>query len=273
MLVLAFVGTAALFLQAYLSLPSFNAGVGDSRSLLPLDELEEESKMHRLLAEIDTEADGNGDYSIPDWLLHVSEENHLPASQVMDNAIQQDAQTPHSNPILPSYSIIDAVQNVNAFSNTYAIMVYDPRSNLFKFLYPDGQKWSTRCAKLMTSFENYAYILRQTFPDRFCGEACDEWAIGISSGDYPNLSSACLSHFPNVSENCAQHTTPVLQFGSAYRSFDALPNMISMPMPINNGLPTFKTWVAKKGKSVSPYFRGTDNKGVLEFGDLEWEVR
>ena len=126
----------------------------------------------------------------------------------------------------------------------------------------------------MTSFENYAYLLRQTFPERFCGEACDEWAVGISSGDYPNCSAACLSTYPNVNENCAQHTAPVLQFGSAYRRFDALPNMIAMPMPIRNGLPTFRKWAGVKGKQTSPYFRGTDEGGVLAFEDgLEWEVR
>lgn len=245
------------------------------------EELAYDAQMHRFLSAAGDEMSSREeeDFSIPEYLRG----DDAQARESLDRIATEGAAHPQHD--MTPYDIVDVLEMKGAFDNVYGMLVYDNVTDEFLLLYPQQQMWNSGCVKLKMSFLHVTFMLRQTFPDRFCGTECDEWAVGMSSGDYPHLTRACRDNFPHDSEACPRREAPVLQFGSAFRNFDALPNMIAMPMPMVH-LQCMKTWIMTGGESVCNSFVGTDQPagktrqgkqimGKLVFGDilqdLSWE--
>lgn len=254
---LVLAATAALCLPAY-----FNTNF-----------LRDDANVHRVLYE--GEVEEYDDLAIPEWLLHPETLGGHTYSKgpkaIMSEALAEaPAPRPHTKTLIP-YSIDDVMKASELFSNTYAMLVYDPPRDDFLFVYLEPQ-WTSGCTKLKSSFRNFALLLRKTFPERFQGPGSPELAIGISSGDYPHLRTSCLSNFPHVSEQCAEEKVPVLQFGSAFRSTEIFPNMIAMPMPEKYNLKCFKIWAEHDQEFVCRELRAAP-EGDLVFGleaGLKW---
>lgn len=288
---LALTGLGAICLPAYLvrqhgevvGLRSDGDGEGEYETTTPPDreELAYDAQMHRFLSVLGDEQSSReeGDFSIPEYLRG----DDAQALESLAKVAEEEAVHPQHE--LTPYDIVDVLEMKGAFDNVYGMLVYDNVSDEFLLLYPKLMMWNSGCVKLKMSFFHLTYMLRQTFPERFCGPECDEWAVGISSGDYPHLTHSCRDNFPHESEACPRREAPVLQFGSAFRNFEALPNMIAMPMPSVH-LPCMKSWIMDGGKSVCNSFVGTDRTagetrqgkqimGSLVFGDilqdLSWE--
>ena len=102
------------------------------------------------------------------------------------------------------YTVIDAMREVEAFQETFALLVYDPPNDRFVGLYSRTQKWSAGNDKLWKSYKSFCRILRKTFPDRFTPQN-DELVIAMSGGDYPHVKLEKLPYLDGVA--------PVLMFG------------------------------------------------------------
>ena len=174
---------------------------------------------------------------------------------------------------LPPYTLVDAIRASDIYSNTFALLIYDPVEDKFVAFYSRYHAWASSCDKLFLSFKHLAYMLRTLFPDRFQGLGggkdgipSSELVIPISSGDFPAMSTkSCLQkrdEFP-----CdADITAPILHFGSVFRNQEMFPSMIGMPMPESHHLDCFEQW-AKHGTvcdRLRP--RTADSSGKLIFG-------
>lgn len=78
------------------------------------------------------------------------------------------------NESLPTYTIDDALNVTHVFDHTYMFLVYDSSSDMFRGMFPKHFPWFRGRAKLMNSFRDVAYMLREIFPDRFQGAGSDE---------------------------------------------------------------------------------------------------
>mmetsp|Transcript_18019 Transcript_18019/g.32746 ORF Transcript_18019/g.32746 Transcript_18019/m.32746 type:complete len:583 (+) Transcript_18019:50-1798(+) len=230
--------------------------------------------------------------TIPEGLrgreVEMTEENLNAALAAI--SVSLDDVTMYPNSIVP-YHLEDVVQSSTMFANSFFILIYDPPTDAFLFLVPHkhngkrrkllasdenlAHRW-VRNSQLVSSAENLAFMLRQTFPAQFQGRGSPELAFGITAGDYPHISDDCVSNFPDVSENCQQQNAPILQFGSTFKHFIIAPNMIAMPMPEAHHLHCFKHWSGNAGE-VCPTLQAAGREGLpgaLVFGEefgLSWE--
>jgi len=254
-----------------------NASAMRERSRSLLEELEQEyGEMHRALLEHLDPVD-YAELTIPEWLA--SDNNVLTGDALrerMDRAIEESSTHPQPN-IIP-YTMEDIVKVDALFKNVAAITVYDPEKDDFMFLYSARHNWVSGCAKLASAWRNFVYILRQSFPERFCGKDCDELVLSIDSGDYPHLEKPCIDTFPSTGEGCESAAiAPVLVFGSAFRHYDIIPNMIAMPPPDSINMHCFRSYVTSEHTSVCQSIKPaspTDGGEGLVFGEefgLKWE--
>lgn len=292
-LLLVVAGTAAICLPAYLS-PELFGMTSDSSQLAK--EMQQNAEVSRFLMERSLD-DIDGFYNelrMPRWLQHASARTRNDRMRIMEDGKPPDhlgramataiserendtigwgSRFLSTSPMAP-YSIEDVVESTSVFQNTVAIIMYDPEKDDFEFLYNfKSHNWVSGCVKLVSSFRNLAFMLRQVFPERFQGTDSPELAITIGSGDFPHLTPDCLVNYPHTSPECTQKDAPILQFGSAFRHSEIVPNMIAMPMPMQNGMRCFKSWEVE-GKVCSPFREigsGPDGSGTLVFGKSKFE--
>ncbi|KAL3827155.1 hypothetical protein ACHAXA_006710 [Cyclostephanos tholiformis] len=179
---------------------------------------------------------------------------------------------------VPPYSLADVVHAVPHFRDNLAVIVYDPRDDVFVMHYPIGMTWTKGCKKLVTSFEILANSLRIMFPERFDPTATPvvpELAMAISSGDYPSLHwNECMRSGDRDCDDGdddvgGSSPSTVLHFGSVFRSSALLPvTMLPMPMPQWNHLHCFHYWTLHR--KICPYYlpRDTDNSDGLMNADI-----
>ena len=219
------------------------------------------------------------EYDIPDWLSSASG---------MTIAIRQQQQSTSTKSFIPpqflstvQYNLQDAIESTSSFMNTVGILLYTPQSNQFKMYYnTKDMKWAASCRKLSLAFKEFVMLLRHEFPTRFTEDE-DELAIVISGGDYPKLSRNCLLSFPNTSDECIAYKTPILQFGSVFRSptySQSLPNMLMMPMSATHLTCFTQYGISDKEKVCDSFSEKTMNaKRYMVFGDdgtsTKFEVR
>ena len=221
---------------------------------------------------------GIDEYDIPEWLSSASD---------MKVALRQHQQsTSTERSFIPpqflstvQYNLQDAIESTSSFMNTVGILLYTPKSNQFKMYYnTKDMKWAASCRKLSLAFKEFVMLLRYEFPARFQQDE-DELAIVISGGDYPKLSRNCLLSFPNTSDECISHKTPILQFGSVFRPptySQSLPNMLMMPMSATHLTCFTQYGVSNKEKVCDSFSEKTPNaKRYMVFGDTstKFEVR
>jgi hypothetical protein len=176
----------------------------------------------------------------------------LSASVLLEDADEEDYDaafaaafqpTSLDNPKAPlsvkPYTLEDTLQESSVFEYTYATIIYDPPTDKFVGLYSKDHKWKSGNAKLWSSVKYLVYMLRQTFPERFCGVGCEEFAFGLGSGDYPHVRIPPLPR---------EGKAPVLMFGSAFRDPNMYTTMIAMPMPQREHLYCFMNWVEVGGR-------------------------
>lgn len=134
-----------------------------------------------------------------------------------------DSSTP-----LPSYTLPMALQQINLYSNSFALLIYDPNDDMFIALYSKKHHWASSVQKLLLTVRYLAYMLRLTFPDRFQGANSAELILPISSGDFPAVKSVeCVARKQRGRGNdgddlCGgledmEGRAPILHFGSVFR--------------------------------------------------------
>jgi len=240
-----------------------------------LQEKENKSSSEAVRSSLDID----DEYDIPDWLSSASD---------MTIAIRQQQQsTSTERSFIPpqflstvQYNLQDAIESTSSFMNTVGILLYTPKSNQFKMYYnTKDMKWAASCRKLSLAFKEFVMLLRHEFPTRFQQDE-DELAIVISGGDYPKLSRNCLLSFPNTSDECISHKTPILQFGSVFRPptySQSLPNMLMMPMSATHLTCFTQYGISNKEKVCDSFSEKTPNaKRYMVFGDgtsTKFEVR
>lgn len=135
--------------------------------------------------------------------------------------------------VVPPYTILDTLLDVDIWRYTFAVAVYDPPKDRFVALYSKRKKWVKSNGKLFKSLKSVSVILRSQFPERFTPKS-PEFAFAISGGDYPHVFADKLPY--------RQGRAPLLMFGSAFRNPDLYPNMIAMPMPKSLHLYAAEHW-------------------------------
>ena len=189
---LAIVGVAALY-----CLVTYRVDEDKSATLLPSashsDEVEHYGHMNRQLRAVSEDFNPDEeDSSIPDWLMNADQDGHPSLEEAMQAAIQQMHQEEGAPAELPKYNIIDAIQSSNIFRDSYAVMVYDNIADEFLMLYNSDERATPACKKLRQGFVDFIYLLRKTFPERFCGKDCDE--LGMHDTTWFELFYIALSH-------------------------------------------------------------------------------
>lgn len=179
--------------------------------------------------------------------------------QERDETSKSRASAEH--PPLPTYTLEDVLSESTVFQSMFAMVIYDPPNDKFLGLYSKSHSWRSGNRKLWRTIRDVAYMLRQTFPERFTPES-PEMVFALGSGDYPHVRPASLPH---------EGVAPVLMFGSAFRDGAVYPNMIPMPMPNSHHLDCFMHFV-DFGETCMEMRDGPD--GDLVFGErfhLQWE--
>lgn len=171
-----------------------------------------------------------------------------------------------------SYTLQDLIKTSLNFKSNYAIMVYDPPTDEFIFIYDVGRMpWGSNVSQLEATFKSIASMIRRAFPERFQGVESEELAIPIASGDMPAITGECYINFPHESDVCPQSLVPILQFGSTFRNEELFPNAIAMPMPVKDHLTCFKIF-AKDATDICPSmgrnFAFGDTVGSTSFDNL-----
>ena len=239
-----------------------------------LQEKENKSSSEAVRSSLDID----DEYDIPDWLSS--------ASDMTISIRQQQKQSTSTKSFIPpqflstvQYNLQDAIESTSSFMNTVGVLLYTPQSNQFKMYYnTKDMKWAASCRKLSLAFKEFVMLLRHEFPTRFT-EDQDELAIVISGGDYPKLSRNCLLSFPNTSSECISYKTPILQFGSVFRSptyTKSLENMLMMPMSATHLTCFAQYGISNKEKVCDSFSEKTMNaKRYMVFGDgsTKFEVR
>jgi len=176
---------------------------------------------------------------------------------------------------IPSYSLVNVMQTLPLFHDSFGVLIYDPASDKFIAHYSTKIMWTPGCHKLVMAFKNTANTLRELFPDRFNPNrnGNSELILAIGSGDYPKVNfNNCLLEqrddcFPTESDGEGNLVmSPILQFSSVFRR-PLLPTMIAMPLPQHNHLSCFHDWSVHHG--VCSYFlpRTLKNPKGLVFGE------
>lgn len=182
---------------------------------------------------------------------------------------------PVPEPLAP-YTLVNVLETMTHFHDTFAVMVYDPPSDKFVAHYSNDMRWISSCHKLLTSLKIAANSLRTLFPDRFNPDQ-PEFAMAISSADFPGIGwNSCLRQGRTdcyVNDEGEQLAfAPVLHFGSVFRS-PIFPSLIAMPMPQLNQLSCYHFWTLHK--QICNYYlpRSPTNPHGLVFGEtigLRW---
>lgn len=90
---------------------------------------------------------------------------------------------------LPAYTISSLLQQIQHYSNTFTIVIYDPQDDVFYALYSKKHHWAASNEKMMKALKSVTYLVRKLFPEKL-GE---ELAFGVSSGDCE--CTECVSSF------------------------------------------------------------------------------
>ena len=175
---LALAGSAALALPAHLAWQRHsqaNLSLDDDGTVTEKGpaELEEDAAFfHRVLYEADPSDPDYAELQMPNWVRDASSlaefEEGLAAAESSAPPVVR-----YPNPT--SYSMEDVADASRRFSNTFGLFVYDNEADTFLFLYSNKHNWVSGNAKLSGSFQNFAFMLRRSFPERFCGKECDEF--------------------------------------------------------------------------------------------------
>lgn len=259
---LSIIGATALALPLWVT----NFSTRDSVAAFPELEDIEDAQFQRFLME-QTADQSYEMMEIPEWLLGDTsgEEYTKNLEAAMAAAIDESKRSSGPKTIEP-YDLAD-VDNVRSqFHNVLGVVVYDPADDDFMFFYSKYTIWSTACTKLSNAFEGFTVMARESFPERFQGPGSEEFAIAISSGDYPHISPYC-TNFPHASDKCSGSHAPIMGFGSVFQSTEIFPNMMAMPMPTGENLSCFKNF-ARSG-DVCPVLQVGQVFGE-KFG-LKWE--
>ena len=94
--------------------------------------------------------------------------------------------------------------------------------------------------KVANAIRHLSFLLRKVFPERFTPSS-EEFAVAISSGDYPHVG---VGSIPHACDRFHSKCAPILQFGSVFRNDELYPNLVAMPMPAVH-LPCFAFWSDK----------------------------
>lgn len=163
------------------------------------------------------------------------------------------------------YNLTDVLHAADIYDRTYATLIWDPSENVFLAYYSKRHYWASGCAKLLGTIQQLTFMLRHLFPWRFQKDNSPEFAMAISSGDYPAVKvTDCVMGRPGTSLPCAR-TAPILHFGSVFRK-PIFPNMIAMPMPDGHHLTCFENWV--RNKKVCSGWRSFEDGGELMFPEV-----
>ncbi|KAL7481491.1 hypothetical protein ACHAW6_007175 [Cyclotella cf. meneghiniana] len=174
------------------------------------------------------------------------------------NNIKTDYESLISNSnSLPTYDLPALLSQINLFTNTFAILIYDPPTDAFYALYSKKHYWASSVEKLIRSLYSVTYLIRNIFGDRLNNQ---ELAIAISAGDYPAVKITDCVRLRSrtapptetrriktfASNGCSlQNAAPILHFGSTFRH-QVFQNMISMPMPEPHHLKCFEEWASHR---------------------------
>ena len=212
----------------------------------------------------------NNDPSSTRLLRRLQDVGSIPNDVDIENAHQLALPPPAGS--LPAYSLENVLQAIDIYHDNFAVVVYDPEEDKFIAFYSEKHRWVSGCAKLLNSFKILANSLRLMYPNRFKSGTSSEFAIAMSSGDYPGVNRLkCIrqGNFPCASEEIA----PILHFGSVFKD-RVIPSMIAMPMPQNNHLACYHKW-AQHGVLCDYYLpRSLSNSNGFVYGDtigLKWD--
>lgn len=237
---LAIAATAALGLQVWTI-------HGDSTAFLDHEVNENSGFPRSLMAESVDQSYTAVD--IPDWLLGDEsaggEEYTKNLEVAMAAAIEESKLSSGLKTIAP-YDIKTLMGADALFSVASGVVVYDPDRDNFLLFHNIHKKRLGVAAKMFSSFKGFSVMLRNTFPDRFQGPGSKEFAIAISSGDFPHIVTRCRWSYPHISGGCPGSPAPILTFGSVFRNTEMFPNMIAGPMPTMESLHCFKTFPLSK---------------------------
>ena len=149
---------------------------------------------------------------------------------------------------LPPYNLKEVVDSTLIYNGALGILVYDPDDDKFVLLYSTRHQWHEENDKLLEAFKTVSYLLRKLFPDRFQGVNSSEFAMPISAGGYPHVTTKdCVKEAFDKGlekQSCVEsHFTkaPILHFGNVFSNEYMYPNIIPMPMP-GNHLYCFRQW-------------------------------
>lgn len=144
---------------------------------------------------------------------------------------------------LPKYTLSSLLTQLQHFSNTFTVLIYDPPTDEFYALYSKKHHWASSNEKLIKALASVTYFIRKQFP-QYLTENAHELAIGISSGDYPAVKiTDCVRYNSGVAfgseerqlgrnkkgVSCVEEgegVAPILHFGSTFRHV-VFPNMIA----------------------------------------------
>mmetsp|Transcript_22893 Transcript_22893/g.41071 ORF Transcript_22893/g.41071 Transcript_22893/m.41071 type:complete len:579 (-) Transcript_22893:199-1935(-) len=268
---LSIIGTAALVLPLWVT----NYSTRDSVAAFPELEDIEDAEFRRFLME-QTADQSYEMMEIPEWLLgDTSGEEYTKNLEAAMAAAIDDSKRSSGPKTIAPYDLAELENARSLFSNTLGVVVYDPAEDDFLFFYSKNTIWASACTKLSSAFDGFTIMARETFPERFQGPGSEEFAIAISSGDYPHISPHC-TNFPHVSDKCSGSHAPILAFGSVFQSAEIFPNMMAMPMPTGEHIHCFKNFAQSKSVCLQMQVKeGPDGpKGAQVFGEefgLKWE--
>lgn len=167
-----------------------------------------------------------------------------------------------------NYTLEDALSAIDIYEDCISLLVYDPKEDVFNFIYPGEQQHCTyhEAKRLRTIRKALSYSLRALHPERFHSNA-PEFALVVASGDYPLYKyddDECFRNQHERSQCVSKDFPPILQFGSVFKN-PVVPSTIAMPMPEREHLGCFHQYLQQK--KVCRYFNEQ-----LPFGekDQQW---
>ncbi|KAL7532469.1 hypothetical protein ACHAWF_004144 [Thalassiosira exigua] len=191
----------------------------------------------RMLAEASGNDDEDDFFDVPSSYVEAGDDpSVVPVPPPLHAALSDDAIAPKDPPV-PPYSLDDVLLSSKQYHHSFAVLVYDPSSDMFVMHYSKWMDWTASCKKLVKSLETLSHSLRTMFPERF-DPSQPELILAVSSSDYPALKRRHYSAAP-----WKEDMAPVLHFGSVFRR-PILPQLIAMPMPQTNHLSCFDEWAS-----------------------------
>jgi len=163
--------------------------------------------------------------------------------------------------IIQPYTLQNVLHAIPYWENTIGVMIYDPPSDKFILHYSKHMRWLPPCMKLVHSFRCLSNSLRTLYPERFTPENDSEFALVISSADYPHIKwNNCLL---GGNTNCFDgvELPPILNFGSFFQDH-IVPTLNGMPMPYPSHLDCFNIFAQNGGKWVCNQYRPKDPRNA-----------